>query len=445
MDTSDHEVNIKILLNAVVANGDMTVKQRNKLLAEMTDEVGALVLRNNYAQNVALANAVTQAPSLLHAHQRAIRRLERTGDLDRALEFLPADRQIKERLANSRGLTQPELAVLLAYDKITAAEELIGTDLPDDPYLQRLLHAYFPQALRERFPEQIDGHALRREIVTTVLVNDTVNSAGTTFLHRMREETGASTAEVVRAQTSARAIFGLGSVWDAVEALDNCVPAVVQTRIRLHSRRLVERGSRWLLNNRPQPLEIAETIDFFGERVEAVWSQLPKLLRGADLEWYQANLDDLTAAGVPGELAARVAGFSSAFPTLDIVAIADRNDKTPLDVAEVYYDLADRLRISRLMDRIIELPRSDRWQSMARAAIREDLFAAHAALTADVLAAGNGTSTPEQRFDAWQRKNSAILARARATLDEIHGSDSFDLANLSVAMRTMRTLLRAHR
>ncbi|WP_327189537.1 NAD-glutamate dehydrogenase [Streptomyces xinghaiensis] len=445
VDTSDHEVNIKILLNAVVANGDMTVKQRNKLLAEMTDEVGALVLRNNYAQNVALANAVTQAPSLLHAHQRAIRRLERTGDLDRALEFLPADRQIKERLANSRGLTQPELAVLLAYDKITAAEELIGTDLPDDPYLQRLLHAYFPQALRERFPEQIDGHALRREIVTTVLVNDTVNSAGTTFLHRMREETGASTAEVVRAQTSARAIFGLGSVWDAVEALDNCVPAVVQTRIRLHSRRLVERGSRWLLNNRPQPLEIAETIDFFGERVEAVWSQLPKLLRGADLEWYQANLDDLTAAGVPGELAARVAGFSSAFPTLDIVAIADRNDKTPLDVAEVYYDLADRLRISRLMDRIIELPRSDRWQSMARAAIREDLFAAHAALTADVLAAGNGTSTPEQRFDAWQRKNSAILARARATLDEIHGSDSFDLANLSVAMRTMRTLLRAHR
>ncbi|HCA87123.1 MAG TPA: NAD-glutamate dehydrogenase [Streptomyces sp.] len=444
VDTSDHEVNIKILLNSLVRDGDMTVKQRNRLLAEMTDEVGALVLRNNYAQNVAMANASAQAPSLLHAHQRAILRLERAGNLNRALEYLPTDRQIKERLAAGRGLTQPELAVLLAYDKITIAEELIGTGLPDDPYLRRLLHAYFPQPLLEQFPEQVDSHALRREIVTTVLVNDTVNSAGTSFLHRMREETGASTEEIVRAQTAARALFGLGAVWDEVEALDNQVPAEVLTRIRLHSRRLVERGARWLLNNRPQPVELAETIDFFSERVEAVWSELPKLLKGADLDWYLAIVEELTDTGVPGELAQRVAGFSSAFPTLDIVAIADRTGKQPLDVAEVYYDLADRLSISELMDRIIELPRDDRWQSMARASIREDLYAAHAALTSDVLAAGNGTSTPEERFEAWQRNNAAILGRARSTLDEIHGSDSFDLANLSVAMRTMRTLLRTH-
>ncbi|MEU8353564.1 NAD-glutamate dehydrogenase, partial [Streptomyces sp. NPDC048845] len=255
---------------------------------------------------------------------------------------------------------------------------------------------------------------------------------------------GASTEEIVRAQTAARAIFELGTVWDEVEALDNRVPAAVQTRIRLHSRRLVERGARWLLNNRPQPLELAETIEFFAERVQAVWAELPKLLRGADLDWYQAILDELAEAGVPGELAQRVAGFSSAFPTLDIVAVADRTGKAPLDVAEVYYDLADRLSISRLMDRIIELPRADRWQSMARASIREDLYAAHAALTADVLSVGNGASTPEQRFEAWERKNAPILARARATLDEIHGSDAFDLANLSVAMRTMRTLLRQH-
>ncbi|MFJ3614350.1 NAD-glutamate dehydrogenase [Streptomyces hydrogenans] len=444
VDTSDHEVNIKILLNGLVAEGDMTVKQRNKILAEMTDEVGRLVLRNNYAQNTALANAVAQSPSLLHAHQRFMRRLGRDGALDRSLEFLPNDRQIRELLNNEKGLSQPELAVLLAYTKITVADELIGTELPDDPYLAGLLHAYFPTLLREKFGEAVDGHALRREIITTVLVNDTVNTGGSTFLHRLREESGASLEEIVRAQTAARAIFRLGEVWDAVEALDNKVPAEIQTRMRLHSRRLVERGTRWLLNNRPQPLAIGETIEFFAERVEQVRERLPQLLRGSDQEWYQSILDELTGFGVPEELAVRVAGFSSAFPTLDIVAIADRTEKDPLAVAEVYYDLADRLRITDLMDRIIELPRADRWQSMARASIREDLFAAHAALTSDVLAAGNGTSTPEERFKAWEDTNAAILGRAHTTLEEIQGSDTFDLANLSVAMRTMRTLLRTH-
>ncbi|GAB2772373.1 NAD-glutamate dehydrogenase [Streptomyces chlorus] len=444
VDTSDHEVNIKILLNTLVADGDMTVKQRNKLLASMTDEVGRLVLRTNYAQNTAIANALAQSKDMLHAQQRFMKHLVREGHLDRALEFLPTDRQIRERLATGQGLTGPETAVLMAYTKITVADELLRTSLPEDPYLKVLLHSYFPAPLREQFLDRIDAHPLRREITTTVLVNDTVNTGGTTYLHRMREETGASLEEIVRAQTAARAIFRAATVWDGVEDLDTLVAADVQTRIRLHSRRLVERGTRWLLNNRPQPLELEETVTFFAERVEQVWSQLPKLLRGADLTWFQKIHDELTGVGVPEELATRVAGFSSAFAAIDIVSVADRMDKEPLDVAEVYYDLADRLRITRLMDRISELPRADRWQSMARAAIREDLYAAHAALTADVLAAGNGTSTPKQRFKVWEAKNEAIIGRARTTLDEIQSSDTFDLANLSVAMRTMRTLLRSH-
>ncbi|MCX2928317.1 NAD-glutamate dehydrogenase [Streptomyces sp. NEAU-W12] len=444
VDTSDHEVNIKILLNTLVADGDMTVKQRNKLLASMTDEVGGLVLRANYAQNTAIANALAQSKDMLHAQQRFMKYLVREGHLDRALEFLPADRQIRERLSAGQGLTGPETAVLMAYTKITVADELLRTSLPDDPYLRVLLHSYFPAPLREQFPDRIDVHPLRREIITTVLVNDTVNTGGTTYLHRMREETGASLEEIVRAQTAARAIFRAAAVWDGVEALDTLVAADVQTRIRLHSRRLVERGTRWLLNNRPQPLELEETVTFFAERVELVWSQLPKLLRGADLKWFQKIHDELTGVGVPSELATRVAGFSSAFAAIDIVSVADRMGREPLDVAEVYYDLADRLRITQLMDRISELPRADRWQSMARAAIREDLYAAHSAVTADVLAAGDGTATPEQRFTVWEAKNEAIIGRARTTLDEIQSSDTFDLANLSVAMRTMRTLLRSH-
>ncbi|GAA2091487.1 NAD-glutamate dehydrogenase [Streptomyces albiaxialis] len=445
VDTSDHEVNIKILLNAVVAEGDMTVKQRNSLLAEMTDEVGELVLRNNYAQNAALANSSEQASSLLMANQRHMRKLVKEGRLDRGLEFLPTDRQIRERLSNGQGLTQPELAVMLAYTKITVTEALIGTELPDDAYLQRLAYAYFPKALRERFSQQIDSHALRREIVTTVLVNDTVNTGGSTFLHRMKEESGASTEEIVRAHTAARAIFRLGDIWDEAEALDNKVSAEVLTSIRLRSRQLVERGTRWLLNNRPQPLLLADTIEQFSDRVETVWSELPKLLKGDDLKWHQKVYDQLSGAGVPSDLALRVAGFSAAFSTLDVVAVAGRMDKDLLDVAEVYFDLADRLGITQLQQRVSELPRADRWQSMARASIREDLYAAHQLLTADVLAAGNGSASAEQRYEAWEEKNHAILVRARGTLDEIQSSDTFDLANLSVAMRTMRTLLRSNR
>jgi glutamate dehydrogenase len=443
VDTSDHEVNIKILLNRVVAEGDLTVKQRNALLAEMTDDIAQHVLRNNYAQNTALANAEAQALSMVNVHSRLMRRLVRDGHLDRALEFLPTDRQLRERAQNEgRALTQPEIAVLMAYVKITLADEILASDLPDDPYFRGLLHGYFPKPLQERFPDQIDGHALRRELITTVLVNDSVNFGGSTFLFRLREETGASYEEIVRAHTTARGIFGLGPIWADIEALDNQVPARVQTKMRLHSRRLIERATRWLLNNCRQPLDIAQTIEVFRERAAEVWAALPKLLRGSDTEWFTAVHDELAGAGVPGELATRIAGLSSVFPALDLVDIADRDGRDVIDVAEVYYDLGDRLGIAHLLDRIIELPRGDRWQAMARAAIREDLFAAHAALTADVLRWGEPGDSPEARFQAWEQHNATLVNRARTTLDDIRGSDSYDLSNLSVAMRVIRTLLR---
>ncbi|GGV13759.1 NAD-glutamate dehydrogenase [Kitasatospora herbaricolor] len=442
VDTSDHEVNIKILLNQVVADGDMTVKQRNKLLAEMTDEVGHLVLRNNYAQNVVLANAVAQAVSMVNVHSRMINRLEADGQLDRALEFLPAERQIRERQQNGRGLSQPELSVLLAYTKITLADELLATELPDDPYFRTALQEYFPSALRARFGEAIDAHALRREIITTLIVNDTINRGGCTFAFRLREETGATYEEIARTHTAARAVFGLEEIWAEIEGLDTKVSARAQTRMRLHSRRLVERATRWMLNNRRQPLDIAGTIEFFHDRVNQVWGSLPKPLRGEDLVWFEHVYNELAEAGVPEGLATRIAGLSSTFPTLDITEVADRSGKDVAEVADLYYDLADRLQITHLLDRIIELPRVDRWSSMARAAIREDLFAAHAALTADILACGGEGATPEERYTAWAELNATLLNRAKSTLDDIRGSDNYELSSLSVAMRVIRTLLR---
>ncbi|GAA1241543.1 NAD-glutamate dehydrogenase [Kitasatospora nipponensis] len=442
VDTSDHEVNIKILLNQVVAEGDMTVKQRNALLAEMTEEVGHLVLRNNYAQNVVLANAVAQAHSMVNVHSRMINRLEADGLLDRSLEFLPSEKQLKERQQTGFGLSQPELSVLLAYTKITLADELLATELPDDPYFRDTLHLYFPTALRQRFAEAVDNHALRREIITTLIVNDTINRGGCTFAFRLREETGATYEEIARTHTAARAVFGLETIWDQVEELDNQVQAEVQLQMRLHSRRLVERATRWMLNNRRQPLDIAATIAFFQERVDQVWTSLPKPLRGEDAAWFEKIYEELTSAGVPQALAARVSGLSSAFPTLDITEVADRSGKEVDEVADVYYDLGDRLGISHLLDRIIELPRTDRWSSMARAAIREDLFAAHAVLTADILACGPQGATAQERHDAWAELNGTLLSRARTTLDDIRGSDIYELSSLSVAMRVIRTLLR---
>ncbi|QMU67881.1 NAD-glutamate dehydrogenase [Streptacidiphilus sp. P02-A3a] len=442
VDTSDHEVNIKILLNRVVGDGEMTVEQRNALLAEMTDDIGEHVLRNNYAQNVALANACAQAPSMLNVHARMMRKLVADGHLNRALEFLPSGAQLRERAAAGRGLTQPEMAVLLAYTKITLSDEILASDLPDDPYLRGKLHRYFPEQLQQRFGAQIDAHALHREIITTVLVNETINRGGCTFAFRLKEETGATYEEIVRSHTAARAIFDLKGMWAAIEGLDNAVPAALQTRMRLHSRRLVERATRWLLNNRRQPLDIAGTIEVFRERCNQVWDMLPDVLRGADREWFDGVYAELASAGVPVQLAVRMAGLSSVFPTLDIVEVADRTEQDVRAVAEVYYDLGDRLQITDLLDRIIELPRQDRWQSMARAAIREDLFAAHAVLTMDLLGHGGPGADPVRRFEAWAEDNATLVNRAKATLDDIRGAESFDLANLSVAMRVIRTLLR---
>ena len=442
VDTSDHEVNIKILLDQAVAAGSLKPAERGPLLAEMTDEVGRLVLEDNYGQNVALSRSVAQASALLHVHARYLRRLVADGHLNRELEFLPGERVLTERRQAGLGLTQPELSVLLAYTKITLEDELIGSDLPEDPFLRGELFDYFPEALRERFRDRIEAHPLRREIITTQIVNNLVNNAGTTFVFRMREETGSSAEEIARAHTVARAVFGLESYWRAINELDNRVSAAVQTQMGLAGRRLTERGARWFLINRRHPLDIAEQVGAFTGGVAEVVERLPELLKGSDLAQLLAKQRELVEAGVPEALAARVGAVGAAYSALDIVEVARDSRRAPAEVAGCYFDLADRLGINTLRDRITALPRTDRWQSMARSAVREELYAEQAALTFDVLAAAPAESDPDARFESWVRKNRAAYERAAGVLDEIAKADTFDLAILSVALRSMRTLLR---
>ncbi|MBS2962487.1 NAD-glutamate dehydrogenase [Actinocrinis puniceicyclus] len=442
VDTSDHEVNIKVLLDQAAAAGQLDPSERGALLAAMTDEVGGLVLADNYGQNVALASAMAQASSLLNVHARYLRKLVADGHLNRELEFLPSERAVSERRQAGLGLTQPELCVLLAYTKITLEDELLGSELPDDPFLMGDLIHYFPTALRERFRDRIEAHPLRREIITTQVVNNMVNNTGTTFVFRMREETGASAEEIARAHIVARAVFDMPAYWSAVDALDNRVAAQTQVRMRLAARRLTERASRWFLLNRRHPLDIALQAESFHTGVAEVVAQLPKLLKGADFDQLAAAKQELLDAGVPEDLAARGATLSTAYSALDIVEVAWDSGRAPIEVAECYFDILDRLRIGVLRDRINALPRTDRWQAMARAAVREELYSAQAALTFEVLAAAPGETEPDARFATWVAKNKAAVDRAQAVLEEIGSADSFDLSILSVALRVLRTMLR---
>jgi glutamate dehydrogenase len=440
VDCSDHEVNIKILLDRVVADGDLTGKQRNKLLTAMTDEVAALVLDDNYRQNVALANGEDQAPALMHVHADWIKRLVKMGKLDRDLEFLPSPKDFAQRLSDGEGLSAPELSVLLAYTKIVLTESLLESDLADDPLLRDRLYSYFPSVMQQDFREQIGQHPLRRQIVVTQIVNGLVNGAGVTFYHRLSGETGAQADELARAYTIAQEIFGTRDLITEISGLDNQIDAQVQTQMRLAVRTLAERVTRWLVNNR-RHTDATEAVDYFDPMAKQVAGNLSDLLVGRELVALQKRAADLEADGVSAALALQVASMPPAYMALNIVDIAQAEGLDLMDVARVHFTLGDRLGLDHLTQRILALPRDDRWRTMARATLRDDLHAVHAQLTSRVLATTADDGTPADRIDEWAATEGAVLERSMATLEEIWSDDTPDLARLSVGLRVVRSLL----
>jgi glutamate dehydrogenase len=445
VDTSDHEVNIKILLADAIRDGAIPASSRHQLLEEMTDEVASLVLRHNYGQNMALAVARSQAPSLLHVHARYLRKLIKDKVLSPTRDVLPDEREIAERRSSGAGLTNPELALLLAHTKISAAGDVLESGLPDDPYLRRVLDAYFPAPLRERFADRMESHPLRREIITTSVVNEMIDTSGTTFLFRLIEETGASVPDLTRAWLVARDVFEMPVFWRQVEALEGQVGETARISLLLEGRKLTERATRWLLHNRRPPFDLASTVDFFADGVRTVRAGLPKLLTGRDLSGVEERRDSYVEMGVPLEEAERVATMVPTYAAFDIVQVAASAGRSIEETAEVYFDLADRLQITRLRDRITALPRDDRWSTMARAALRDDLYAALASLAADVLGATGpgGAKSPEERLAAWTSRNEAAVSMAAQTLGEIWETERFTFTTLSVALRAIRTLVAA--
>ncbi|HTX32104.1 MAG TPA: NAD-glutamate dehydrogenase [Solirubrobacteraceae bacterium] len=442
VNTSDHEVNIKILLDTIVRDGELSEEDRNALLVEMTDSVAERVLYGSYTQTQAISLALYQGKPMIDVHARLIRRLEQVAGLDRELEFLPSDEIISDRKASHEGLLAPELAIVMAYCKLHIYGRLVHSELPEDEYLARDLERYFPPPLPERYAAVMPEHRLRREIIATLVANQLVDRAGTTFAFRLGEETGASPATLARGYAVAREVFDMRCFWEDVEALDNEVPAEVQLQMLIEGRRLVERSTRWLVLEGAGGIEIEEEVERFEPGAELLGGALPEILDGAEAEAFDEQVSELTEAGVPEKLARRVAAMPSLLPVFDIVAVAEESGRDPEEVMHTYFRLDSRLELAWLRERIYDLPRSNRWQALARAALRDDLMRAHRELTQEVLDFASDGHGGEEAIDEWAADRSESLERSLNTLADIRASRTYDTTTLPVALREVRSLIR---
>ncbi len=441
VDTSDHEVNIKILLDSLVHQGDMSREDRDALLMSMTDVVADMVLQDNYGQNVVLGNARAGAAGLISVQQRMIRELERSGLLDRALEYLPDDEELRTRELAGEGLTGPELSVLLAYAKIWLTKELNDSTFSQDAYFTRALVEYFPEELRDRFAEAIALHPLRSQIITTVAVNRLLNVAGITFVFRAMEETGAGAVEVVRAATAAMEIFQIPEFWAQVNTHDNSISTSAQVALHLENRRLLDRATRWFLQTRGGAIDVQAEVDRFGSVVEDHTSAVPTNLMGKERERFERLMRRFQQAGAPEELARYAALSLDVFALLDVTDICLRTDEPADVVIPLYFTISDRYDIDATLVKISDLPRGDRWSALARFALRSDLYSVVAGLTSRILRSTPGDLSPLERLSQWEWEHSEGVSRARTTLDDIEQVESPNLATLSVALRALRNLV----
>ncbi len=439
VNTSDVEVNIKILLNPLVAAGKLTRGERNQLLARMTNEVAVLVLRNNYLQGQAISTLELQAKARLSEYQNLIHVLERSGELNRVLEFLPADDEIAERRKRGTGLTRPELAVLLAYSKIWLNNHLLASDVPEDPYLSSELARYFPAPVQERFGRAIKQHRLRREIIATATTNSLVNRMGPTFVPRAQEETGAEPAQIARAYTAAREIFDMRNVWAQIEALDTRVPAKVQYAMQFQTSRLLRHMSYWLLLHRKSELHVDKAVAEFRKGVRQLEAEIAHLLPGSERERFEKTRTAHTEAGVPAELAARIASLESHNASLDIVELASAHAASVAEAARIYFDLGMRIGLDWLREQVEQLPVEGPWQAVARMGLRDSALRTHRRLTEKILS-GKAAGSEQARVSAWLETAGEDLAHWQRMLTDMRAAGASDFATLSVGIESIRKL-----
>jgi glutamate dehydrogenase len=440
VDCSDNEVNIKILLNSLVTSGDLTVKQRNELLYDMTDDVSDIVIQDCYRQTQSISITNLAGVKQLKEQLRFIHGLERDDLLNRELEFIPSDDEISERVVTGQGLTRPELSVLIAYGKMVLKDQFNIPEITNNPYYDRLLVDAFPPVLRERYQAQMQEHPLRSEIIATKLTNEMVNDMGLNFVYRLQEETGATIEQVAEAYTVVKGVFDMASLWKDVEGLDNKIDAQLQLQMLDSMRRTLRRNSRWYIRHGGKMVDIQAAIDRYKPAFKTISENLSSYLVAEEYEEVKAETKRLTDAKVPKAIADRVASLSNMFSSMDLAQISD-TEKQPVDVvARLYYQLGSRFELHWFLEQINQQSVSNHWQALARASYREELDWQQRSLTSVLLNIDAKAKNADDILESWCEDNQEALDRWYHMMAEFKTSDNHEFAKFSVALRELMLL-----
>ncbi|MBS0486680.1 MAG: NAD-glutamate dehydrogenase [Proteobacteria bacterium] len=442
VDTSDHEVNIKILLGDAVQRGELTYDTRNAEIAAMTDEVARLVLLDNYRQNQAISLMERMSVARIGAKQHFIRTLESQGLLDRQIEYLPSDAEFAERKARGLGLTRPELSILLSYSKIVLFQQLLESDVPEDPYLSKELRRYFPTPLQEKYAPHMERHRLKREIIATAVTNSMVNRMGATFVMRMGEDTGKTPAQVARAYNIAREVFDARALWAGIEALDGKVDGNTQIDALLVIWNALRGSTRWILNHSDATLDIAAAVDRYHAGMRELRGHLTEAITPHEKQRFDADKQRWIEAGFPGALSADLAVLPTPGSGLDIIHVAAEHKLGVERAAEVYFALGDALHLSWLMAKIEELPVESRWHAHARGSLRDELYSQHRALTAQIIGRG-GNGNGAELVEAWLNRDDPALKFTLGMFADMRSQLVADYPIVSVAVRRLAQLVQA--
>lgn len=445
VDCSDHEVNIKVLLNNIVHKGEMSLKKRNALLLQMTDDVADLVLYNNHRQSRAISFAVHKSHEYLELYRLFMDYHEAQGNLNRSLEFLPDDKTLHERKADLRGLTRPEIAVLMAYSKNILKSDILNSDLPENPFLNEYIEMAFPELLSKRFKKAMQKHHLRREIIATQLSNEIVTEMGITFVFQMHDENNVHSDAIAKAYVVAKKIFGLGDLWKEVEKLEDVVPMETLNEVKLEILRLARRATRWLILNRRTFYDIEKTVNYFSPHIDRLNKALPSILFGQEKKATTSYINKLTTENIPLEFATRVASCRSYYAMLNIIEAAISNSVDVVEVAKIYFTLMDKLDLIWFREKINDYPVDNHWAVLARSAYKGDLDVLQRAITVNVLKMSSKSKKLEDRINDWFSNNKAQVLHWKTILGELRSTSTNEFSMLTVAMRELLELTQTTR
>lgn len=443
VDCSDHEVNVKILLNEVVANGDLTAKQRNQFLVDMTNNVGDLVLKNNYRQTQAISIAEEESLARGAEYRRFMATLESQKRLSRKLEFLPTDDILLERQSHGLGLTRPELAILISYAKAVLKEDLAAENIADNDYVVQAIDGAFPSQIAIEYREPLYKHRLKREIVATQIANDMVNNMGISFAQRLMESTGASVGDVAKAYVTARDVYQMESFIVDLQSLDHKIPAKIQYELMINMMRRVRRATRWFLRNRRSNIDPATEVEFFAPAVSIISEQLPALLLGGQLEELQGQYQRLQESGVPQNLIIRATSASYLFSGLSVAEASRRSGHPMAEVAELYFLLSDTLSLPWFANQIAHLKVETFWQAMARETYMDDLESQLRSLTISLIKFATEKVSIADLISVWSQQQCTLINRWKLMVNELQSSSGADFAVFSVALRELLDLAQA--